>query len=71
MLQLVYFITSVSLCQELFSSFFRSFFNSSGFPESFSDVRLSALFKRLDYFNIFVLSCQALFLISFLFQKSL
>ena len=54
-----------------FLSFFRSFSNSSAFPESFSDVRLSALFKRLDYFNIFVSSCQALFLISFLFQKSL
>ena len=54
-----------------FFKFFQSFSNSSAFPESFSDVRLSALFKRLDYFNIFVSSCQALFLISFLFQKSL
>ncbi|RHO75705.1 hypothetical protein DW061_23045 [Ruminococcus sp. AF42-9BH] len=44
-----------------FLSFFRSFSNSSAFPESFSDARLSALFKRLDYFNTFVSSCQALF----------
>ena len=56
--------------KNFFQAFFRSFFNSSGFPESFSDVRLSALFKRLDYFNTFVSNCQALFLISFLFQKS-
>ncbi|RHQ88411.1 hypothetical protein DWX80_19270 [Ruminococcus sp. AF21-3] len=53
-----------------FLKFFRSFSNSSAFPESFSDVRLSALFKRLVYFNTFVSSCQALFLISFFFQKS-
>ncbi|MBD9162625.1 MAG: hypothetical protein EGP80_01485 [Blautia wexlerae] len=45
-----------------FLSFFRSFSNSSAFPENISDVRLSALFKRLVYFNTFVSSCQALFL---------
>ena len=44
-----------------FFKFFQSFSNSSGFPDFFSDVRLSALFKRLDYFNTFVFSCQALF----------
>ena len=60
---------SFSLSRTFFK-FFRSFFNSSAFPESFSDVRLSALFKRLDYFNTFISSCQALFLISFFFQKS-
>ena len=53
-----------------FFKFFRSFSNSSAFPESFPDARLSALFKRLNYFNTFVSSCQALFLISFFFQKS-
>ena len=42
---------------KFFSKFFQ-LFRLSGF---FSDVRLSALFKRLDYFNTFVFSCQALF----------
>ena len=53
-----------------FFNFFQSFSNSSGFRNCSSDLWLSALFKRLDYFNMFVLSCQALFLISFFFQKS-
>ena len=52
-----------------FFKFFQSLFNSSAFPKSFSDVRLSALFKRLDYFNIFVLNCQALFSISFFLSE--
>ena len=51
---------SFSLSRTFFK-FFQSFSNSSGFPDCSSDLWLSALFKRLDYFNIFVLSCQALF----------
>ena len=54
-----------------FFKFFQSFSNSSGFPNCSSDLWLSALFKRLDYFNTKVLSCQALFKISFFFQKSI
>ena len=53
-----------------FLSFFQSFSDSFDFSKRSPDVWLSALFKRLDYFNMFVLSCQALFLISFFFQKS-
>ena len=35
--QLIYFITSTEACQALFSSFFQSFSNSSGFPNCSSD----------------------------------
>ena len=52
-----------------FFKFFQSFSNSSGFRNCSSDLWLSALFKRLDYFNIFILSCQALFLISFFLSE--
>ena len=61
---------SFSLSRTFFK-FFQSFSNSFGFPNCSPDQWLSALFKRLDYFNPFVLNCQALFQISFFYQKSI